>query len=108
MSNALERQGSLAAPVPIEPGLLIKDRWRVVKSIGKGAFGEIFSAEDLEMGCQVGLKIERIDSKKRVLKIEVAVLKKLQPCPFVCRYYQFGRHEDFYFVRLNSASGCLG
>lgn len=89
---------STASPVPIESGLLIKDRWRVIKSIGKGAFGEIFAADDLEMGCQVGIKVERIDSKKRVLKIEVAVLKKLQPCPFVCRYHQFGHHEDFYFV----------
>eukprot|EP00658_Telonema_sp_P-2_P082968 TRINITY_DN886_c0_g1_i2.p1 TRINITY_DN886_c0_g1~~TRINITY_DN886_c0_g1_i2.p1 ORF type:complete len:549 (-),score=126.15 TRINITY_DN886_c0_g1_i2:403-2049(-) len=83
---------------PVEPGMLIKDRWRVLRSIGKGAFGEIFSADDLELNCQVGIKVERVDSKKRVLKIEVAVLKKLQPCPFVCRYYQFGRHGDFYFV----------
>eukprot|EP00656_Telonema_subtile_P051063 TRINITY_DN6782_c0_g1_i1.p1 TRINITY_DN6782_c0_g1~~TRINITY_DN6782_c0_g1_i1.p1 ORF type:complete len:517 (-),score=113.22 TRINITY_DN6782_c0_g1_i1:54-1604(-) len=100
MNGTVERQSemSAAAPVPIESGLLIKDRWRVIKSIGKGAFGEIFAAEDLEMGCNVGIKVERIDSKKRVLKIEVAVLKKLQPCPFVCRYHQFGRHEDFYFV----------
>lgn len=100
MNGAAERQSELSASshVPIEPGLLIKDRWRVIKSIGKGAFGEIFAAEDLEMGCQVGIKVERVDSKKRVLKIEVAVLKKLQPCPFVCRYHQFGRHGDFYFV----------
>jgi len=100
MNGAADRASSFSAPVPspIEPGLMIKDRWRVCKSIGKGAFGEIFSADDLEMGCAVGIKVERIDSKKRVLKIEVAVLKKLQPCPFVCRYHQFGRHDDFYFV----------
>ena len=46
----------------------------------------------------MALKTEKLESKKRVLKIEVAVLKKLQACPFVCRYQQFGRHEEFHFV----------
>lgn len=82
----------------LEPGDLVKDRWKVIKSIGKGAFGEIFQAEDLETGVHVAVKTEKLDSKKRVLKIEVAVLKKLQACPFVCRYQQFGRHEEFHFV----------
>lgn len=70
----------------------------MVKSIGKGAFGEIFQCDDLETDVQVAVKTEKLDSKKRVLKIEVAVLKKLQACPFVCRYQQFGRHEEFHFV----------
>lgn len=70
----------------------------MVKSIGKGAFGEIFQCDDLETDVQIAVKTEKLDSKKRVLKIEVAVLKKLQACPFVCRYQQFGRHEEFHFV----------
>lgn len=82
----------------LEPGDLVKDRWKVIKSIGKGAFGEIFQAEDLETSVHVAVKTEKLDSKKRVLKIEVAVLRKLQACPFVCRYQQFGRHEEFHFV----------
>lgn len=82
----------------LSEGDLIKERWKVYKSIGKGAFGEIYQCEDLETGAQVALKTEKLDSKKRVLKIEVAVLKKLQACPFVCRYQQFGRHEEFHFV----------
>jgi len=39
----------------------------VIKSIGKGAFGEIFQAEDLETGVHVAVKTEKLDSKKRVL-----------------------------------------
>ena len=69
-----------------------------VTAVPQGAFGEIYQCEDTETGAHVALKTERLDSKKRVLKIEVAVLKKLQACPFVCRYQQFGRHEEFHFV----------
>jgi len=90
-----------ACPSPgaaLDPGYVIKDRFRVLKSIGKGAFGEIFQCEDIDDGKQVAVKTERLDSKKRVLKIEVAVLKKLQACPSICRYQQFGKHEDFHFV----------
>jgi len=97
----VERPAAATSPGPgaqLEPGYLVKGRWKVVKSVGKGAFGEIFECEDIETNVKVAIKTEKLDSKKRVLKIEVAVLKKLQACPFVCRYQQFGRHDDFHFV----------
>lgn len=40
--------------------------------------GEIYAARNIVTSELVAIKVERADSKKQVLKLEVAVLKKLQ------------------------------
>ena len=40
--------------------------------------GEIFSGRNILTSESVAIKVERVDSEKQVLKLEVAVLKKLQ------------------------------
>lgn len=49
-----------------------------VKKIGGGGFGEIYEALDLVTRESVALKLESAKQAKQVLKMEVAVLKKLQ------------------------------
>lgn len=51
--------------------------WQVRK-IGGGGFGEIYEGEDLITKERVALKLESAKQPKQVLKMEVAVLKKLQ------------------------------
>lgn len=83
------------------PGNLIKGRWKILKKIGQGAFGktnsltlqmqknfqltlftgEVYSARNVVTSELVAIKVERVDSTKQVLKLEVAVLKKLQGKP---------------------------
>jgi tau tubulin kinase len=58
--------------------LLSTERWRVVKRIGGGGFGEIYEALDLVTREHVAMKLESAQQQKQVLKMEVAVLKKLQ------------------------------
>lgn len=58
-------------------GGLIKGKWKIIRKIGQGAFGEIFSARNIVTSELVAIKFEPVDTKKQVLKIEVAVLKKL-------------------------------
>ncbi|KTG05291.1 hypothetical protein cypCar_00025710 [Cyprinus carpio] len=72
MSTGLEQTDILS------PGILVKDRWKVVKKIGGGGFGEIYEALDLMNRTCVALKAESAQQPKQVLKMEVAVLKKLQ------------------------------
>ncbi|MGH0160972.1 UNVERIFIED_CONTAM: hypothetical protein FKN15_057772 [Acipenser sinensis] len=57
---------------------MVKDRWKVLKKIGGGGFGEIYEASDLLTRESVALKVESAQQPKQVLKMEVAVLKKLQ------------------------------
>mmetsp|Transcript_10709 Transcript_10709/g.40089 ORF Transcript_10709/g.40089 Transcript_10709/m.40089 type:complete len:325 (+) Transcript_10709:585-1559(+) len=47
---------------------------------------------------EVAIKVERIDTKKMVLKLEVITLKKLQSCRNVVRYIHSGRQEHFNFL----------
>ena len=46
--------------------------------MGGGGFGEIYSAMDLVSKEIVAVKLESVQQAKQVLKMEVAVLKKLQ------------------------------
>ncbi|VCW85395.1 unnamed protein product, partial [Gulo gulo] len=77
---------------------VVKDRWKVLKKIGGGGFGEIYEAMDLLTRENVALKVESAQQPKQVLKMEVAVLKKLQGKSHVCRFIGCGRNEKFNYV----------
>lgn len=49
-----------------------------MRKIGGGGFGEIYEGEDVTSQERVALKLESAKQPKQVLKMEVAVLKKLQ------------------------------
>ncbi|XP_031622645.1 tau-tubulin kinase homolog Asator isoform X2 [Contarinia nasturtii] len=82
----------------LQPGTVVKERWKVVRKIGGGGFGEIYEGQDLITREQVALKVESARQPKQVLKMEVAVLKKLQGKQHVCRFIGCGRNERFNYV----------
>jgi hypothetical protein len=45
-------------------GTVLKGRWKIVKKIGQGAFGEIYSGADLTTKDPIAVKVERWDNKK--------------------------------------------
>ena len=49
-----------------------------MRKIGGGGFGEIYEGEDFVTKERIALKLESAKQPKQVLKMEVAVLKKLQ------------------------------
>ncbi|XP_008202443.1 tau-tubulin kinase homolog Asator isoform X2 [Nasonia vitripennis] len=82
----------------LQPGHVVKERWKVMKKIGGGGFGEIYEGLDLVTKEQVALKVESARQPKQVLKMEVAVLKKLQGKEHVCRFIGCGRNDRFNYV----------
>lgn len=58
-----------------------------LRKIGGGGFGEIYDALDMLTRENVALKVESAQQPKQVLKMEVAVLKKLQG-KLLCTTYQ--------------------
>ncbi|EMP39582.1 Tau-tubulin kinase 2, partial [Chelonia mydas] len=68
------------------------------RKIGGGGFGEIYDALDLLTRENVALKVESAQQPKQVLKMEVAVLKKLQGKDHVCRFIGCGRNDRFNYV----------
>uniref|UniRef100_A0A3Q3RSF1 Tau tubulin kinase 2b n=1 Tax=Mastacembelus armatus TaxID=205130 RepID=A0A3Q3RSF1_9TELE len=77
---------------------LVRDRWKVVRKIGGGGFGEIYEVLDQLSQATVALKVESAQQPKQVLKMEVAVLKKLQGKDHVCRFVGCGRNDRFNYV----------
>lgn len=67
-----------------------------VRKIGGGGFGEIYEGQDLVTREQVALKLESAKQPKQVLKMEVAVLKKLQGG---CRVCVLRRARDGSYLR---------
>ncbi|XP_067311706.1 tau-tubulin kinase 1 [Pseudorasbora parva] len=82
----------------LPPNCLVKERWKVLKKIGGGGFGEIYEAYDLLTRENVALKVESAQQPKQVLKMEVAVLKKLQGKNHVCKFIGCGRNDKFNYV----------
>ncbi|CAH1791025.1 unnamed protein product [Owenia fusiformis] len=85
----------------LQPGFVVKDRWKVIKKIGGGGFGEIYEGSDMVTKESVALKLESAKQPKQVLKMEVAVLKKLQGQDHVCRFLGCGRNDKFNYVVMS-------
>ncbi|XP_062973716.1 tau-tubulin kinase 2 isoform X2 [Elgaria multicarinata webbii] len=85
-------------PDILSVGILVKERWKVLKKIGGGGFGEIYDAVDMLTRENVALKVESAQQPKQVLKMEVAVLKKLQGKDHVCKFVGCGRNDRFNYV----------
>lgn len=79
-------------------GTVIKDRWKVTKKLGGGGFGEIYESLDTMTQQKVAIKVESTQQTKQVLKMEVAVLKRLQGKPHVCRFIGCGRNENYNYI----------
>ncbi|XP_057316957.1 uncharacterized protein LOC130657967 isoform X1 [Hydractinia symbiolongicarpus] len=82
-------------------GEYVKQRWKVVKKIGGGGFGEIYQGHDTVTQEMVALKLESANTSKQVLKMEVAVLKKLQGNYHVCHFIACGRNDRFNYVVMS-------
>ena len=53
--------------------------------IGRGAFGQVYIAQDLQENENVAIKIESPTCKKPVLKLEISILKKANCTTRSCR-----------------------
>src|SRR5262245_25795009 len=77
---------------------LMAGRWRIVRFIAHGAMGEVYEAEDLELGERVALKTigTHAVSRDRALerfKREIRLARKVTH-PNVCRMFDLGLHRS--------------
>ena len=81
-----------------EPGRRVADRYRIVRRIGGGGMGDVYEAEDLELGARVALKTIRFELAEDGRALErfrrEVTLARCIAHPNVCRIFDFGRHDD--------------
>jgi hypothetical protein len=91
------------------PGAMFGKRFRILGLLGRGGMGEVYRADDLELGQTVALKLLPANlTGDRValdlLRNEVRVARHITH-PNVCRVYDLGEVDGRYFVSMEYVDG---
>ena len=91
------------------PGTLVGKRFRIVERLGAGGMGEVFRADDLELGHPVALKfvpqsVARDAEMISRLRDEVRFARQVSH-PNVCRVYDLSEVEGEYFLCMEYVDG---
>jgi len=92
-----------------EPGTRLGTRYRIVALLGRGGMGEVYRADDLELGQSVALKFlpPGVASDPRELarfRNEVRVARQIAH-PNVCRVYDIGEADGHVFLSMEYIDG---
>lgn len=90
-------------------GSLVARRYRIVLRLGAGAMGEVYRAEDLELGVDVALKflplhVRGPSFEVELLRGEVRSARTVTD-PHVCRVHDIGEVDGGYFVTMEFVRG---
>lgn len=98
LTPAFKQRRSGAQSLPIfHPNEVVAGRYRIARFVGRGGMGEVYAADDMELGERVALKALSSDvvADSKVidrLKQEIHLARKVTH-PNVCRTLEFGYHE---------------
>ncbi|MBI2214109.1 MAG: protein kinase [Acidobacteria bacterium] len=78
------------------PDQTVADRYRIVRTIGRGGMGEVYEAEDLELGGRVALKTIRAEAAAQETLLwrfrrEIQIARRVTH-PNVCRLFDVSYH----------------
>ncbi len=107
---------SAAAPPPpssdhgrFDPGTRLGSRYRIVALLGRGGMGEVYRADDLELGQSVALKflppgVATDPQELARFRNEVRVARQIAH-PNVCRVYDIGEADGHVFLSMEYIDG---
>jgi len=100
------------ADLRLEPGIVLFDQWRIVRELGRGGFGAVFEAEELNLGQTQALKVlDPAMVAREVLLVrfrrEVALMRQLVH-PRIVRVYDYreDREEHLALISMEYVAGC--
>ncbi|MBD3334447.1 MAG: protein kinase, partial [Candidatus Eisenbacteria bacterium] len=91
------------------PGARLGKRYRIVGLLGRGGMGEVYRADDMELGQTVALKLlphGLADDQQSLalLRNEVRVARQISH-PNIVRVYDIGEHEGHSFITMEYVDG---
>lgn len=101
------------ASAALRAGTILSGRYQISRFIARGGMGEVYEAQDLDLGIRVALKTIRPEIASdppalRRLKQEVLLARSVSH-PNVCRIFDFGRHvmdtKDLSFLTMEYLEG---
>lgn len=81
--------------MPKNINILINGKYKTVRNIANGSFGQVYLAVDTDTGCEYAAKIEPISAKHTLIGIETAILKQMQGDGI----YSCSRNTQVYILR---------
>ncbi len=92
-----------------DPGTLIAGRYRIVALVGRGGMGEVYRADDLQLGQSVALKflpggVAGDEAALARFRAEVRLAREVSH-PNVCRVYDIGEVAGQHFLSMEFIDG---
>ena len=79
----------------LNPGQILAGRYRIVRPIGAGGMGEVYAAEDLDLGARVAVKTMRVEDEETLARFKREIqLARTVTHPNVCRIFDLHRHHE--------------
>jgi len=107
-NNAAARSSAVKQPAKESGATVIDHRYQVVRSIGKGAMGTVYLANDKELDEQVAIKVvsKEIFNKQGVVDIkeEIRLARRITHRN-ILRTYDFGEWQNNYYITMEYISG---
>jgi serine/threonine-protein kinase len=118
IASTLPGDATAADPTPLssasyhgrfETGTRLGTRYRIVALLGRGGMGEVYRADDLELGQSVALKflpesVSRNAAELARFRNEVRVARQIAH-PNVCRVYDIGEIDGNVFLSMEYIDG---
>ena len=96
-------------PVRLSSGILIAERYRIVRHLGSGGMGVVYQAEDLKLNVAVALKFLSSDAAGNQHRLELFLnevrLARQITHPNVCRIFDVGDVEGRHFISMEHVEG---
>lgn len=79
----------------LRPGQILAGRYRIIRPIGAGGMGEVYQAEDLDLGATIAIKTMRLDGAAELVRFKREIqLARTVTHPNVCRIFDLHRHHE--------------
>lgn len=93
----------------LDPGHVLAGRFRILRRLGRGSFGAVYEAEDLQLEEHVALKLLRAEVRQNPsflghLHHEIVVGRRISH-PNVCRIYDLGTCGEIHFISMALVRG---